>query len=594
MEIRNIAIIAHVDHGKTTLTDAIMRQTGMTDDTVTMDSNALEQERGITIYSKNASIFYRETKINIVDTPGHADFSSEVERILRSIDCVLLVVDAQEGPMPQTKFVLKKSLELGLKPIVVINKIDKPAARPLEVQEMVYELFLDLGANDEQLDFPFVFASSRQGFAKRNLAEDSDNLFPLLDLILEKVKPVEANLKNEIMAAQPFNLAYDNYLGRCAVCRVYSGKIKPAQTVFVKNSKGETIPGKLTKIFTFQGLKRQEVSEAEAGDIILLAGLPDIFIGDTICEKAEQPALPMIKIDEPTITVNFLVNNSPFAGREGKYVTSRQIRERLEKELEVNVGLKVDFSETAYFKVSGRGELHIGILLENLRREGYEVQVSQPKVIIKNIDGADCEPFEETIVDIPEEYSGVVIEKISKRRGQLINIKNQNSQVRLTFEVPTRGLLGYRNEFITDTRGEGILCSRFLDFKPYAGEVIKTEYGSMISMATGKAAAYSLTTLQNRGSLYISHGDEIYEGMVVGNTAKGNDMTVNPVKAKHLTNMRSSNADEGIKLTPPIVLTLEMGLAIINEDEYLEVTPKSIRLRKNGLESKKKIEKLDD
>ncbi len=594
MEIRNIAIIAHVDHGKTTLTDAIMRQTGMTDETVTMDSNALEQERGITIYSKNASIFYKETKINIVDTPGHADFSSEVERILRSIDSVLLVVDAQEGPMPQTKFVLKKSLELGLKPIVVINKIDKPAARPLEVQEMVYELFLDLGANDEQLDFPFVFASSRQGFAKRTLEEDSDNLFPLLDLILEKVNPVESNLKNEIMRAQPFNLAYDNYLGRCAICRVYSGKIKQAQSVVVKNGKGENSIGKITKIFTFQGLKRQEVNEAEAGDIILLAGLPDIYIGDTICESVDQESLPAIKIDEPTITVNFLVNNSPFAGREGKYVTSRQIRERLEKELEVNVGLKIDFSDPAFFRVSGRGELHIGILLENLRRESYELQVSQPQVIIKKIDGVDCEPFEETTVDIPEEFSGIVIEKISKRRGQLVNIKNQNGQSRLIFEIPTRGLLGYRNEFITDTKGEGILCSRFLDFKPYAGEVEKSEYGAMVSMATGKALAYSLANLQNRGNLYVAPGDEVYDGMVIGNTSKENDMTVNPVKGKHLTNMRSSNADEGVKLTPPMTLSLEIGLAIMNEDEYLEVTPKSVRLRKNGEESKRKRERFED
>ncbi|MFA6537225.1 MAG: GTP-binding protein, partial [Patescibacteria group bacterium] len=546
------------------------------------------------IYSKNTSIFYKDTKINIVDTPGHADFSSEVERILRSIDCVLLVVDAQEGPMPQTKFVLKKSLELGLKPIVVINKIDKPAARPLEVQEMVYELFLDLGANDQQLDFPYVFASSRQGFAKNKLEDESKDLFPLLDLILEKVVPVDEKLKNEPFTAQPFNLAYDNFLGRCAICRVYSGVIKPAQTVFVRNGKGEVTQGKISKVFTFHGLKRTEVKESEAGDIVMVSGLPDIYIGDTISEEANAQALPAIKIDEPTITVNFLVNNSPFAGREGKYVTSRQIRDRLEKELEVNVGLKVDFSETSYFKVSGRGELHIGILLENLRREGYEVQVSQPKVIIKEIDGAKCEPFEETTIDIPEESSGIVIEKMSKRRGQLINIKNLNGQSRLTFEIPTRGLLGYRNEFITDTRGEGILCSRFLDFKPYAGEVIKTEFGAMVSMAAGKAAAYSLVTLQNRGNLYISPADEIYEGMVVGNTSKGNDMTVNPVKAKHLTNMRSSNADEGIKIIPPIILSLEMGLAIMNEDEYLEVTPGAIRLRKNGEESKRKREKIED
>ncbi|MBN1779123.1 MAG: translational GTPase TypA [Candidatus Buchananbacteria bacterium] len=583
MEIRNIAIIAHVDHGKTTLTDALMRQTGMSEEGVSMDSNALEKERGITIYSKNTSVFYKDTKINIVDTPGHADFSSEVERILRSIDCVLLLVDAQEGPMPQTKFVLKKSLELGLKPIVVINKIDKPNADPKAVVDMVYELFFDLGANDEQLNFPVVYAAAKQGFAKLNLDDESKDLMPLLDLILEKVKAVDPEAVDQPLAAQPFNLAYDNFLGRCGICRIYTGILKSPQDVFIKDATGEVRKGKINKIFTFQGLSRTEVDQAVAGDIVMIAGLPDIEIGETISADAKQEALPAIKIDEPTITLNFLVNNSPFAGREGKFVTSRQLKERLEKELEVNVGLKIDFSDTTFYKVCGRGELHIAILLENLRREGYELQVSQPHVIIKEIDGQKYEPFEEVTIDVPESMSGIVIEKISKRRGQLIDLKNHHGQAKIIFEVPTRGLLGYRNEFVIDTRGEGILCARFLDFKPYAGEIQKNDLGSMISAATGKTLAFSLANLQNRGMLYIGPNTEVYEGMVIGNTAKGNDMAVNPIKGKQLTNMRSSNADEAIKLTPPVILDLETGLSVMNEDEYLEVTPKSIRLRKKFL-----------
>lgn len=584
MEIRNIAIIAHVDHGKTTLTDALMRQTGMSDEAVSMDSNALEQERGITIYSKNTSIFYAGTKINIVDTPGHADFSSEVERILRSIDCVLLLVDAQEGPMPQTKFVLKKSLELGLLPIVVINKIDKPAARPAEVVEMVYELFLDLGASDEQLDFPVIYAASKQGIAKTNLTDESENLDPLLNLILEHVKPASSPaLETEKLAAQPFNLAYDNFLGRCAICRIYQGTIKAAQDVFIRNMSGEIRKRKITKLFTFQGIGRKEINEAVAGDIVMVAGLADIFIGETICESEDQEALPAIKIDEPTISLNFLVNNSPFAGREGKFVTNRQLKERLEKELEVNVGLKIDFSDTNFYKVYGRGELHIAILLENLRREGYELQVSQPQVIIKEENGVKLEPFEEVTIDIPEKISGIVIEKLSKRKAQLTSIKNQNGQTRLLFDIPTRGLLGYRNEFVVDTRGEGILCAHFLGFRPYVGPIEKNELGSMVSMISGKALAYSLWNLQERGTLYIGPNIDIYEGMVIGNVAKGIDMAVNPIKGKQLTNVRASGSDEAIKLTPPVTLTLEMALSIMNSDEYLEVTPKSIRLRKQLL-----------
>jgi len=590
MEIRNIAIIAHVDHGKTTLTDSLMRQTGMAEEGFSMDSNALEKERGITIYSKNTSIIYKNTKINIVDTPGHADFSSEVERILRSIDCVLLLVDAQEGPMPQTKFVLKKSLELGLNPIVVVNKIDKPASRPKEVVEMIYELFLDLGANDKQLDFPIIYAASKQGIAKLDLNDESNNLDPLLDIILEKVKPASSDDLNKLpLTIQPFNLAYDNFLGRLAICRIYSGVIKSGQEVIVKTLSGETRTRRVTKLFTFQGLERQEKNEASAGEIIMIAGLPNIYIGETICENSDQEPLPAIKIDEPTISLDFLVNNSPFAGREGKFVTSRQLKERLEKELEVNVGLRIDFSDNSFYKVYGRGELHIAILLENLRREGFELQVSQPQVIIKNINGVNYEPFEEVTVDVPEKMSGTVIEKLSKRKGQMINIKNTNGQVRLNFEIPTRGLLGYRNEFVIDTKGEGILCSHFLDFKPFVGNIERSELGSMVSMISGKALAYSLWNLQERGVLYIDPNIEVYEGMIIGNVSKGNDLAVNPIKGKNLTNVRASGSDEAIKLTPPLELNLEIGLSIMNNDEYLEVTPKSIRLRKKYLTEQERV-----
>jgi GTP-binding protein len=584
MEIRNIAIIAHVDHGKTTLTDALMRQTGMSSGDVSMDSNALEQERGITIYSKNTSVFYKNTKINIVDTPGHADFSSEVERILRSIDCVLLLVDAQEGPMPQTKFVLKKSLELGLAPIVVINKIDKSAARPEAVHEMIYELFLDLGANDEQLNFKTLYASSKEGFAKLHLTGKSENFDPLLDAILEKVKPASTpEMVEKPLSAQPFNLAYDNYLGRCAICRIYSGKIKYNQEVIIKNPEKENRKYKVVKLYTFEGLNRKEVQEAVTGDIVMIAGLSDIEIGETIVENSGQELLPAIKIDEPTISLNFLVNNSPFAGKEGKFVTSRQLKERLEKELEVNVGLKIDFTNAHYYKVFGKGELHIAILLENLRREGYELQVSKPQAIIKEENGHKMEPFEEVTVDVNEKFSGAIIEKLSKRKGMLMDIKNKNQQTRLLFKIPTRGLLGYRNEFIVDTKGTGILCSHFLGFMSYIGTIKKSGFGSMISMVTGKSSAFSLWNLQERGALYIGHAVNVYEGMIVGNTPTGYDMEVNPTKGKQLTNMRASGTDEAICLTPPIEITLERGLSIINDDEYLEVTPLNIRLRKKHL-----------
>jgi GTP-binding protein len=581
MEIRNIAIIAHVDHGKTTLTDAILRQTGAAQEGVSMDSNKLEQERGITIYSKNASIEYKGTKINIVDTPGHADFGSEVERVLRAIDSVLLVVDAQEGPMPQTRFVLKKSLELGLKPIVVINKIDKPAADPARTEEQVLELFLELGATDEQADFPIVYAIGRLGQAKLKLADESKDLTPLLDLVLEKVKPASEVAETTPLKIQPFNLAYDNFLGRIAIARVYQGTLKTGQTVFIKKPTGEIRQGRITKLLTFKGLERIETQEATAGDIVLIAGLSDIYIGETITDAEDAQPLPAIAIDEPAISLNFLVNSSPFGGREGKFVTSRQIRERLERELEVNVGLRVEFSPGGEsFRVSGRGELHIAILLENMRREGYEVQVSQPQVIFHEENGEKLEPFEEAVIDIPMEYQGVIIERLGNRKFVVTDIKQHDATMRLIFEGPTRGLLGYRNQFILDTKGEGILSSRVVGFKPYAGEIKKRAVGSMISMAAGKALGFSLWNLQDRGVLYINPGTEVYVGMVIGNTSKGEEMEVNPTKGKNLTNVRASSSDEAIVLTPPYELTIERGLEIMSEDEYLEVTPQSVRLRK--------------
>jgi len=582
MEIRNIAIIAHVDHGKTTLTDAIMKQTGMSAEGSTMDSNTLEQERGITIYAKNTSIFYKNTKINIVDTPGHSDFGSEVERVLRSIDTVLLVVDAQEGPMPQTRFVLKKSLELGLKPIVVINKIDKPAARPKEVVDEVLELFFDLGANDAQMDFTTVYAIGRDGVAKINLTDESKNLNPLLDTVLEKIPPAQQDISIPLRM-QTFNLAYDNFLGRMAVCRVYEGTAHVGEPLIVKKPDGTSYTGKLTKMFTFEGLVKKEVEEVAAGDIVMIAGLPNIYIGETICKNAEQEILPAIKIDEPTISLNFLVNDSPFAGREGKYVTGRQIRDRLEKELEVNVGLKVDFSSNEFFTVYGRGELHIAILLENMRREGFELQVSQPNVILKEIEGATFEPFEEVIVDVPDEAAGSVIAKLGERKGILTNMKQEQGHQRMTFEIPTRGLLGYRGQFIIDTKGEGIISSRFTEFKPHVGEIRKQSYGSMVSMTRGKALAFSLANLQERGVLYIAPTTEVYEGMIVGNVTKGETMYVNPTKGKQLTNMRASGSDEGIFLVPPFTLSIERAMEIMAEDDFMEITPESVRLRKKVL-----------
>ncbi len=589
MEIRNIAIIAHVDHGKTTLTDGLMEVTGAGAAGRSMDSNQLEQERGITIYAKNTSVEYNGTKINIVDTPGHADFGSEVERVLRSIDSVLLVVDAQEGPMPQTRFVLKKSIELGHKPIVVINKIDKPAADPARCEEQVLELFMELGASDAQTDFPVVYAIGRDKQAKRGINDELTDLTPILDTILEHVPAARGYHEGDALRAQVFNLGYDNFLGRLAVARVYEGKLRNGQQVIIKHNEETPYTGKIVKLSTYKGVQQIETAEAFAGDIVLIAGLEKIRIGDTITDNEQAEPLPAINVDEPTVTMRFLVNSSPFVGREGKYVTSRQIGDRLEKELEINVGLQVERGEGDSFTVKGRGEMHIAILLENMRREGYELSVSQPQVIVKEVDGVKSEPFEEVTIDIPSEYQGVVIERISSRGFVMQQMLTHENQVRLIFEGPTRGLLGYRNQFTVDTKGEGILASRFLEFRPHAGAITRRRVGSMTSIATGKALGFALAGLQERGELYIGPGTEVYEGMVIGNTSKGDEMVVNPTKGKQLTNMRASGSDENIKLTPPRPLTIELGLEIVQEDEYVEVCPVSVRLRKQKLkESERK------
>ncbi|MDZ7612114.1 MAG: translational GTPase TypA [Candidatus Moranbacteria bacterium] len=582
MEIRNIAIIAHVDHGKTAITDSIMKQTGAVNPELSMDNDALEKERGITIYSKNTSVVYKDTKINIVDTPGHMDFGSEVERVLRAIDNVVLVVDAQEGPMPQTRFVLKKSLELGFKPIVVINKIDKPAAQPQATQDKIFELFFDLDATDEQLDFPTVYSIGRDGIAKLDLNDSSGDLTPLLDSILNHVPPTPQNFE-EPLKMQVFNLDYDDFLGRLAIGRIREGVIKTGQNLVVKKKDGSIQRGKVVKLFTFEGTSRKSAEEAFAGDIAMVAGFCDINIGETICQHQDQEALPRIKVDNPTISLRFLVNDSPFAGREGKFVTGQQLKERLKKELEVNVGLKIDFSSAEYMEVSGRGELHIAVLLENMRREGYEIQISQPQVITKEIDGVKHEPFEEVTADVPAEMAGAIIEKLGKRKAQMVNMQNEGKRTRIVFEIPTRGLLGYRGQFMVDTKGDGILCSRVIGFKPWAGEIQKRETGSMVSSESGKALGYSLANLQERGSLYIQAGTEVYEGQVIGNTARGDEMAVNPTKGKQLTNVRASGSDDAIQLTPPMELNIEKGIEAMAEDEYLEITPKSIRLRKKHL-----------
>ncbi len=589
MDIRNIAIIAHVDHGKTTLVDALLEQGGAYTDheevkELAMDSDDQERERGITIYAKNTAIHYKDCKINIVDTPGHADFGSEVERILRMVDCVVLLVDAQEGPMPQTKFVLKKSLELGLKPIVVINKIDKPAERAMHVVDMVFDLFGTLGASNEQLDFPHVFAIAREGIAQNTLEETGKDLTPLFDLIMKHV-PVAKSDTEAPLRMQTSSLAYDDYVGRMGIGRIYEGTIKVGQQVSVLKPDGESRSGKITKIFIAEGLQKKEVPEAVTGEIVTVAGIDDIYVGETIGGKDVTDPLPAISIDPPTISMTFLVNNSPFAGKEGSQLTTRQIRARLDREKETNVGLLVSAIEgTDSFRVSGRGELHLSVLIESMRREGFELQVSRPEVIYQNIDGVMHEPIEHVIIDVPEESSGTVINLLSQRKGEMQDMKTEDGQTRLEFLVPTRGLLGFRGDFIIETKGEGILNHSFLKFEPEKGELPGRNCGSMISMIKGDTMAYSLWNLQERGRLFVGAQVPVYEGMIIGESAKSDDMTVNPTKNKKLTNVRASGTDEAMNLTPVQPMTLEQALEYISDDELVEVTPTSIRLRKKILD----------
>ncbi|MFH1405411.1 MAG: translational GTPase TypA [Patescibacteria group bacterium] len=587
MEFRNIAIIAHVDHGKTTLIDAMLKQSGAFSEREAiidrvMDSNELEKERGITIYSKNTSIVLEGIKINIVDTPGHSDFGSEVERVLRMVDSVLLLVDAYEGPMPQTKFVLRKSLALGLKPIVVINKIDKPSARPDEVLNMLFDLFVELGATDEQLNFKHIYTNAKQGIAKLDFNDDSKDLKPLFSTILETVPPALHNT-DVPLRMQPANLDYNDFVGRLAVGRIYEGVAKAGSKITLIKHDGTRENHKITKIFTNQGLHKIEVQEAEAGDIVQIAGIPNVFVGDTIAENPKAEPLPFIAIDPPTIKMDFMVNNSPFAGQDGKLITSRQIRERLLKELETNVGLKIEFAETSdLFTISGRGEMHIAILIEQMRREGFELQVSQPRVVMIEKDGKQQEPYENVVIDVPDDITGIVIEKMGKRKGEMTNMKSENGSTRIEYIVPIRGLLGYRTEFITDTKGEGQLSHQFSHYDVFKGEITRRATGSLISGFDGKTTAYALDTLQERGPLFIGPVVDIYEGMVLGMSMK-NNMVVNAIKGKKLTNMRAAGADVAIKLTPPLEMTLERALEYIADDELVEVTPKSIRIRKKYL-----------
>lgn len=588
-KIINIAVIAHVDAGKSTLVDAFLNQSGVfraneEHAEQVMDSNDLERERGITIYSKNCSVSYNDVKINIVDTPGHADFSSEVERIIKTVDTVILLVDSSEGPMPQTRFVLQKSLELGLKPILLINKIDKKDQRAAEVVDMVYELFLDLNATDEQLDFPILYGIAKRGIVQRTVEEEGVNVNPLFDTILSHVEAYP-DVDEEALQMQVSALAYDDYIGRLGIGRVYSGTIKEGQSIAVCDADGNVRQKQISQLFIYQGLKRVNVKTAFSGEIVVIAGINDISIGETICQRDTIIPMPSIKIEDPTLSMNFIVNKSPFAGLSGKYVTSRNIKERLDKELEVNVGLKVEDTESGdMFKVSGRGELHISILLENMRREGFEIAVSKPEVIMhREEDGSLLEPVEEVIALVPADYSGTVISKLNLRKGIMIDMDEENGFSRITYSVPTRGLLGYRSEFINDTRGEGTLVRRVAGFEPFKGEILQRANGAMVSTETGKAMTYALFNLQERGQLFIEPATEVYEGMIIGLSARNTDMDVNPIKNKKLTSIRSSGADEAMRLVTPKLMTLEEALEFINDDELVEITPDAIRLRKKGL-----------
>ena len=588
-EIRNIAIIAHVDHGKTTLVDGLLKAGGAFNDheeivTCAMDSNDQERERGITIYAKNAAIEYNDTKINIVDTPGHADFGSEVERVLKTVEATVLVVDAYEGPMPQTKFVLKKSLEQGKKVLVVVNKIDKESSRPEWVIDQIFDLFVKLGATNEQLDFPYMYAVARDGVAMKEVADERKDMTPLLDFILEHVPPAEQNVEADFRM-QPATLGYDNFLGRIAVGRVHEGTVKINQTITILTPTGARRTGKISKLFTFKGMKQVPVDTVSAGDIAAVAGLGDVFVGETITSSPDAKPLPAINVDPPSLAMYFMVNDSPFAGKEGKFVTSRQIRDRLEKELETNVGLHVDFGDSKgdQMKVLGRGEMHLAVLIETMRREGFELQVSQPEVVFQEINGVRNEPIENVVINVPEELSGKIIEMMSLRKGQMTDMKTENTVTQLEFDIPMRGLLGIRSSFIILTKGEGTMFSSFSRMEPYMGEIEKRKVGSLISGETGTTTGYSLWKLQDRGPLFVVAALPIYAGMIIGEHNQGTDLTVNPIKPKQLTNVRSSGADDAINLVPPVVVTLEKSLEYIKDDEYVEVTPLNIRLRKKCL-----------
>jgi GTP-binding protein len=588
METYNIAIVAHVDHGKTTLVDALLKASENFDkhkglEERAMDSNDQEKERGITIYAKNAAITYKGKKINIVDTPGHSDFGSEVERILRTVDAVILVVDAYEGPMPQTKFVLKKSLELGHKVLVVINKIDKPMARPDEVVNLTFDLFSTLGATDEQLDFPYMYAIAKQGIAIKNLTDEKKDITPLIDFIFEHTKSAKSN-PDVPFRMQPATLQYDNFLGRIAIGRVYEGTLKQNESVTILKPNKEKYTGKVSKLFTFKGMEKCETQEIIAGDIVAIAGLPEIYVGETITNDSNAEALPAIKVDPPALAIEFMVNNSPFAGREGKFVTGRHIKDRLEKEMETNVGLKIEPVENSdSVKVYGRGEMHIAVLIETMRREGFELQISQPEVIMQEIDGKKHEPIENVVVNVPDEMSGTIIESLGRRKGIMKNLKSENGNTLIEFEVPTRGLLGFRSIFLLLTRGEGTLYHSFSHHAPHVGPIEKRTVGSLISGETGFTMAYSLWKLQERGPLFVHPATEIYEGMIIGEHNQGTDLVVNALKNKKLTNMRSSGADEALTLTPIVPITLESAIEYIKQDEYAEITPTRIRLRKKRL-----------
>jgi GTP-binding protein len=589
LHIRNLAIIAHVDHGKTTLVDKLLQQGNVfraneqVEERV-MDSNQLEKERGITILAKNTAVHYLDYKINIVDTPGHADFSGEVERILTMVDGVLLVVDAFDGPMPQTRFVLNKALSLGLKPIVVLNKIDRSDARPVEALNDVFNLFIELGATDEQMEFPVVYASAKKGFAMRDLAQTSENLIPLFETIISHIPPPEADLSGPFLM-QVTSLEYDSYIGQMALGRVVRGKVSVGETIGRVVGGELKEKGKIKKLLSFEGLKKVEVETVQAGDIVLLAAFPDLRIGEVLSDVNTIGELPPIEIGEPTISMEFLVNNSPFAGQEGKFVTSRNLRDRLFREIKSNVALRVEETDSPdSFKVSGRGELHLGILIETMRREGYEFQVSRPKVLFRGEGAQRQEPYEYLVIDVAEEYVGTVIEKLGPRKGEMLNMAPQkDGHVRLEFLIPARGLLGYRSEFLSDTRGTGLLTHTFHGYGEYKGDIPGRNNGALISMETGETVAYALENVQERGVLFLGAGVRVYEGMVIGAHSRPTDLAVNPCKKKHLTNIRSSTAEDAITLTPPRHLSLEQTLEFLEDDELLEVTPENLRIRKKLL-----------